>query len=186
MTKSRKLRKSRRRQRRRGGAQLEGAPLNYSLAGDYASNASMSQGQDFFKHHLGQHGGCALTGAPLSAIESSALDASLRGPAHLGGIDKAYADIAGLRDMNGGRRRKSKKGGRRHKRGSRCRKNKSKKGGKRGKRYRRTRRRGGAMGYSPYPGQGMLLSGAEYAQAGLNPEWQNAQEFNSAMMRGSM
>lgn len=187
MAKSRKSRsrKSNRRQKR-GGA-LDGAPLNYALAGSWPSSQSLNQGADYFKYHEGQHGGQA----PLSAIGAEMLPGGLVGPAHLAGLNKAYADIAGLPDMNGGRRRrhrskKAKKGGRRHKKGTRrhC-KNKSKKGGKRRK-NRRTRRRGGAMGYAPFPSQGMLLSGNEYAQAGLNPEWQNAQEFDSAMLRQSM
>lgn len=179
-----KSRKSRSRRRQKRGGALDGSPLNYALAGSWPSTQSLNQGVDYFKYHEGQHGGQA----PLSAIGAEMLPGGLVGPAHLTGLNKAYADIAGLRDMNGGRRRrhrskKAKKGGKRKSR--RHRKNKSKKGGKRRK-NRRTRRRGGAMGYAPFPSQGMLLSGNEYAQAGLNPEWQNAQEFDSAMMRQSM
>jgi hypothetical protein len=179
-----KSRKSRSRRRQKRGGALDGAPLNYALAGSWPSSQSLNQGADYFKYHEGQHGGQA----PLSAIGAEMLPGGLVGPAHLAGLNKAYADIAGLRDMNGGRRRrhrskKAKKGGKR--KSIRHCKNKSKKGGKRRK-HRRTRRRGGAMGYAPFPSQGMLLSGNQYAQAGLNPEWKNAQEFDSAMLRQSM
>jgi hypothetical protein len=181
-----KSRKSNRR-RKRGGA-LDGAPLNYALAGSWPSSQSLNQGADYFKYHEGQHGG----EAPLSAIGAEMLPGSLVGPAHLAGLNKAYADIAGLRDMNGGRRRrhrskKAKKGGKRRKCTRRHRKTQGGKRRKHGKRSRKHRRaRGGAMGYAPFPSQGMLLSSNEYAQAGLNPEWKNAQEFDSAMARGSM
>jgi hypothetical protein len=185
--------------------QLEPAALSYSLAGSNASRASLGQGQQFLNYHQGQHGGYNASGAPLSAITASTLDGALRGPAHLGGLDKAFAAIAGLSDQQGGRRRRSKhakkhskrskKGGKRSKKskgGKHSKKSKggkrSKKGGKRSKKHTRRHKRGGSheLGFAAFPSKGMLLSGAQYSQAGLNPEWKNAVEFDSAMQRSAM
>ena len=85
------------RRKRGGGCALVGADLQYDLAGSSASKQSLGQGGDFLQYHEGQHGG-ALTGAPLSAIVDSSLPAALRGPAHIGGIDKAISDVRGLSD----------------------------------------------------------------------------------------
>ena len=51
----RKQRKSQRRSR--GGAALSGAPLSFSLSGDWSSKMSQGQGGDYLKYHVGQHGG---------------------------------------------------------------------------------------------------------------------------------
>ena len=206
MSKSRKSSKKSRRQRRqrRGGSQhVEGAPLNYSLAGDYASRTSLAQGADYFKYHEGQHGG----EAPLSAItDSASSNAMLAGPARLTGLNQAFADIAGLQDGGKRRRRGSKRRGskrrgskrRGSKRSGSKRRGTKKHGGKRrgskrsakrsAKRRgskRHTRRRGGSLGYSTFPSKGMLLSGSEYDQAGLNPGWNDNVEFDAATIRGS-
>jgi len=204
----RRVRKTQKRNKRhrkhRGGLMhLEPAALSYSLAGSDASRASLGQGQQFLNYHQGQHGGYHANGAPLSAITASALDGALRGPAHLAGLDKAYADIAGLSDQQGGRRRRSKhakkhskrskKGSKRSKKGGKRSKKSnggkhSKKHGKRSKKHTRRHKRGGSheLGFSAFPSKGMLLSGAQYSQAGLNPEWKNAVEFDSAMQRSAM
>jgi len=202
----RRVRKTQKRNKRhrkhRGGLMhLEPAALSYSLAGSDVSRASLGQGTDFLKYHQGQHGGYYANGAPLSAITASSLDGALRGPAHLGGLDKAFAAIAGLSDQQGGRHRhskrakkhgkrskkgskRSKKGGKRSKKGSK----RSKKHGKRSKKHTRRHKRGGSheLEFAPFPSKGMLLSGAQYSQAGLNPEWKNAVEFDSAMQRSAM
>lgn len=185
---SRKLkRKHSRRSRRRGGADaLEGAPLDYSLSGNWASRMSLGQGADYFKYHEGQHGGnyeMAPMGAPLRAITHSTLPEDLRGPAHLRGIDMAFKDIAGLKDQQGGRRRRRKgmksRKGKRH--GGKSRRGKSHRG-----KSRRHRRRGGSLEYAPFGGPTMLLdSPKEYAQAGLNPEWNTDIAFTDAKIRDS-
>ena len=173
--KSHKNRKERRRggsrrQRRHGGAEpFQGAPLSYQL-----QDQALAQGADFLSYHKGQHGGATpLALTSLDAIDNSALAGQLRGPAMLGGIDRAFADIAGLRDQQGGKRSKrSKKGGKRSKRS--------------GKKSRRTRRsHGGAMGFAPFPSQGMLLSPAQTARAGLSEGWADAVEFDAAKMRSA-
>ena len=184
----RRVRKTQKRNKRhrkhRGGLMHLGAPLNYSLYSP--ESQSFRQGQQFLDYHQGQHGG----NAPLSAITNSALEGALRQSAHLNGLDKAYADIAGLSDQQGGRRRyskRTKKHGKKHNK-------RSKKGGKRSKKrskkHGRTRRhkRGGSheLEFAPFPSKAMLLSGAQYSQAGLNPEWNNSVEFDSAMQRSAM
>jgi hypothetical protein len=144
---------------------------------------SLGQGADYFKYHEGQHGG-SLSGAPLSAIGST-LPEAMRGPAHIGGIDKAISDVRGLCDPPncpgtapvkvGGRRRKHRKS---HKRSI-----KNKRRSLNRKRSLR-RRRGGALGYAPFPSAGMLLSSPRsYAQAGLNPEWKTDVAFTDAKIR---
>ena len=179
--KSRRSRRHCRSRRSRGGAALSGAPLAHSLAGDWSSKMSAGQGGDFLKYHAGQHGG-ALAGAPLSAVDSSALPSALRGPAHIGGLDKAFSDVAGLRDQAGGKRRRT----RHHKKHGKKHGKKSSKGGKR-RSTRRTRRsrksNGGAIGYAPFGSATMLLDSAGYSKAGLTPQWSSGVEFDAAKMR---
>ena len=194
MRRVRKTQKQKRHRKHRGGLMhLEPAALSYSLAGSDASRASLGQGSDYLKYHQGQHGG----NAPLSAITNSALEGALRQSAHLNGLDKAYADIAGLSDQQGGRRRRTtrakkhgKKHGKKHNKRSKKGGKRSKKHSKRSKKHGRTRRhkRGGSheLEFAPFPSKGMLLSGAQYSQAGLNPEWKSAVEFDSAMQRSAM
>ena len=170
-------RSTRRSTRRRGGADaLSGAPVNYHLAGSWPSQMSLGQGADYFKYHEGQHGGASLGMGPFpGAVLSSGLPQDLRGPAHIGGIDKAIADVRGLKDQAGGKRRKH------HKKHS---KSKSKSHKKHNKSHRRHRRNGGALGYAPFPSSGMLLSSpTAYAQAGLNPEWKTDVAFTDAKIR---
>ena len=181
-----------RKQRRHGGAAaFVGAPLSYQL-----QDQALAQGADFLSYHKGQHGGATpLALTSLDAIDNSALAGQLRGPAMLGGIDRAFADIAGLRDQQGGkrRRRRSKKGGKRSKRskkgGKRSKRSKrsGKRSGKKSRRTHRTRRsQGGAMGFAPFPSQGMLLSPGQTARAGLSEGWADAVEFDAAQMRSAL
>ena len=191
-----------RRNRNRHGGAL-GAPVGYHLSGSWPSQMSLGQGGDYLKYHEGQHGGVA----PISTIGADALPAALRGPAHIGGIDKAFDDVRGLTDgpvlpqnvKTGGRRNKSKNGGSRRNKnkskngGSRRNKNKSKNGGSRhnkskskngGSRRNKSKRGGAALGYAPFPSSGMLLSSqTQYAQAGLNPQWKTDVAFTDAKIR---
>jgi hypothetical protein len=163
----------RRRHTRRGGSMLAGAPVNYHLSGSWPSRMSLGQGADYFKYHQGQHGGAA----PFPSSIGMTLPAAMRGPAHIGGIDKAFIDVAGLRDppyAGGGMRRKGRKGSKRHH---------SKRRHSRKHRMTHRRRRGGSLGYAPFPSKGMLLSGSEYAQAGLNPGWKTDVAFKAAEVR---
>ena len=74
--------------------------------------------------------------------------------------------------------------------GSKRSKRSKKHGGKRSKKHggTRNRKRGGSheLGFSPFPSTGMLLSEAQYSQAGLSPEYKNAVEFDSVMLRSAM
>ena len=187
----RRDRRTRRNRSRKGGE----APVNYSLSGDWSSRMSLGQGADYFKYHEGQHGGALGMGPYPGAVLSPGLPQDLRGPAHVGGIDKAIADVRGLSDapttMGGNRKNKSKK----NKSSKRSKKNKSKKNksskrskknkSRKNKRDRRNRRkRGGSLGFAPFPTQGMLLDSSKaYAQAGLNPEWKTDVAFTDAKIR---
>ena len=178
----------RRTHRRRGGADaLDGAPLKYHLAGSWPSRMSLGQGADYFKYHQGQHGGmnsdANMGGAPLRAISDSMLPANLRMAAHVGGIDSAIEYSRQFKDQAGGRRTRR----------SRCKKHGKRHGKKQCKSYRKSRRhhkrrthkkRGGNMGYAPFPNKGMLLdSPSAYSQAGLNPQWKTDPAFDAAEVR---
>ena len=175
--KTHRRRTHRRSTRRRGGM----APVNYHLSGSWPSRMSLGQGADYFKYHVGQHGGGALAMGPYpAAVESPGLPEALRGPAHIGGIDKAIRDVAGLKDQAGGKRRKHRKGSKKHHKGSKRHHTR-----KHGRTHRNKRRSGGAaLGYAPFPSSGMLLSSpTAYAQAGLNPEWKTDVAFTDAKIR---
>lgn len=174
MARVRKLRNKRRTRRRRGGSQLNGAPLSYALAGSGPSLQSFGQGNQFAQYHQGQHGGVTM-GTPLDQAHTT-LPQNLHGSARLNGLDAAYQQIAGLQDGAGRRRRmkskKAKKGGRRT---------------KRSKRSKRTRRsRGGNLGFSPFPSKGMY--NVDYSRAGLNPEMvsMGGVEMDAAFARSMM
>jgi hypothetical protein len=142
---------------------------------------SLGQGADYFKYHEGQHGGAALGMGPFpGAVMSPGLPENLRAAAHIGGIDKAIMDVRGLKDQAGGRRKR--KGSKKHRKGT---KKHRKSHRKHGKSHRRShRRRGGSLGYSPFPSTGMLLSSPKaYAEAGLNPEWKTDVAFTDAKIR---
>jgi hypothetical protein len=97
--KAHRRRTHRRSTRRRGGADaLSGAPVGYHLSGNWSSKMSLGQGADYFKYHEGQHGGALGMGNYPEAVLSPGLPAALRGPAHIGGIDKAINDVKGLCD----------------------------------------------------------------------------------------
>jgi hypothetical protein len=169
----------RRTHRRRGGM----APVGYHLSGSWPSRMSLGQGADYFKYHEGQHGGALSYGRFPEAVMDPGLPAALRGPAHIGGIDKAIADVAGLKDQAGGKRRR-KSHRKAHKKSHR----KSRHSKRHSRKHRRShrRRRGGSLGYAPFPSSGMLLnSPKEYAQAGLNPEWKTDVAFTDAKIRES-
>ena len=192
-----------RRTRRRGGADaLMGAPVGYSLSGSWPSRMSLGQGQDYFKYHVGQHGGHkkrhrggSLSYGPYPSAIGQTLPQGLRMAAHINGIDKAIADVRPLRDpgQTGGRRLSKRRGSKRRgskrrgskRRGSKRRGSKRRCMSRRMSRRRMSRRRGGAtLVGSPFPGETMLLdSPREYAQAGLNPQWKTDVAFDLAAER---
>jgi hypothetical protein len=146
---------------------------------------SLGQGADYFKYHVGQHGGESNIGAPMRAITDSMLPANLRMAAHVGGIDSAIEYSRQFKDQAGGRSRRSHR--------SRCKKHGKRHGKKQCKSHRKShhkrrthRKRGGNMGYAPFPNKGMLLdSPSAYAQAGLNPQWKTDPAFDAAEVRST-
>jgi hypothetical protein len=169
-----------RRNKYKGGV----ASVNYHLSGSWPSRMSLGQGADYFKYHEGQHGGALAMGPYPAAVLSPGLPADLRGPAHIGGIDKAIADVRPLKDSNqaGGKRKKNKT--KRNKKNKTKRTKKDKRRTKKDKRNKRGKRKGGSLGYAPFPSSGMLLDSQKaYAQAGLNPEWKTDVAFTDAKIR---
>jgi len=176
-TKSRKHTKRQRSQRRtrrhQGGAHaLMGAPLSDNLAGSWSSKMSAGQGGDFMKIHRGQHGGF-LAGAPVGVIGREGLPSSMQAAAMTASTMKAYADIQGLKDQAGGRRRRSK----RTKRTKRTKRSKRSKHSKK-------QRGGSKLDFAPVSGAGMLLS--DYSKTGLSPQWNGGVEFSAAAARQAM
>jgi len=196
MAKNQRSQRKRRQQRRKTqrkqqrGGELVGAPLSYSLFDTMSGKQSMAQGLNYLNYHRAQHGGMA----PFpQSVEGQVLGDGLRGPALMGTLDKAYADIAGLHDarpipipsladgrmavdgpmplmgvsrQSGGKKRRGQKKGK-----------KSQKKGKKSqkKSQRRRRQQGGSMpslGYDLVGAPGLLLDSAkQYSNAGLNPDY---------------
>ena len=172
-----KSRRRRAKQQQQRGGELVGADIRYSLFDTMAGKQSMAQGLNYLNYHRAQHGGMA----PFpQSVEGQVLGDGLRGPALLNSLDKAYADIAGLKDpqptpipsladgrvavngpiplmgvsrQTGGRKRRGHKKGR--------------------KSQRRRRQQGGsALGYQLVNAPGLLLDSAkQYSNAGLNPDY---------------
>ena len=175
--KSRRRRAKQQQQQQQRGGELVGADIRYSLFDTMAGKQSMAQGLNYLQYHRAQHGGMA----PFpQSVEGQVLGDGLRGPALLNSLDKAYADIAGLKDpqptpipsladgrvavngpiplmgvsrQTGGRKRRGHKKGR--------------------KSQRRRRQQGGsALGYQLVNAPGLLLDSAkQYSNAGLNPDY---------------
>ena len=173
----RRAKQQQQQQQQQRGGELVGADIRYSLFDTMAGKQSMAQGLNYLNYHRAQHGGMA----PFpQSVEGQVLGDGLRGPALLNSLDKAYADIAGLKDpqptpipsladgrvavngpiplmgvsrQTGGRKRRGHKKGR--------------------KSQRRRRQQGGsALGYQLVNAPGLLLDSAkQYSNAGLNPDY---------------
>lgn len=151
-----------------GGLELTPMELkDMSMMGP--SKQSIEQGVDFFGYHSKQHGGAAPVGT------TGVLDDGLRGYARLAPLDRAYSEIAGLRDQAGGRRRrasrKQRKASRKQRKASRKTSRKQRKG---------TRKmRGGSreLGSMPVDAPGTLLPPAlaRSALSTMNQEWKLAE-----------
>ena len=146
----------------------------------------MAQGLNYLNYHRAQHGGMA----PFpSSVEGQVLGDGLRGPALMGTLDQAYADIAGLHDarptpipsLADGRiavdgpiplMGVSKQTGGKKRRGQKKGKKSQKKGKKSQRRSQRRRRQQGGLGYQLVGAPGLLLDSAkQYSNAGLNPDY---------------
>lgn len=126
---------------------------------------SVAQGGQFTELTRNMHGGM---GPFPGAVTDNVLPQNLQASARLVGLNNSFDYIKGMKDVAGGRRRSRRKS-RKNRRSSRKNRRSS----------RRSARRGGALGYAPSDAPGMLLDAAATARAGLNPEWQLAENPNS-------
>lgn len=151
----RSTRKSTRRQR--GGV----APLNYSMG--EMTQQSLAQGNQFAEIHKAQHGGAAgFEGGPYpgSVGGDGMLPSGLVASSRVGPLNSAIAEIQGMKDQGGGRRRRGHGRGRHSRRHGR-------------------RHRGGSYKMdtaAPYGSPSMLLPSSLEAKAltGMNAEWRLA------------
>lgn len=104
-------RKSNRSRRQNGGAELNGAPVNYANPGPMG--LSLAQGQQFAAAHSKQHGGVMAYGPYPGAVqEPSMLPANLVASAHLLPLNQAFDYIRQFgpdADLKGGANRNFKK-----------------------------------------------------------------------------
>ena len=182
---SRKSRRFNRSRRHRGGFV---APVgDRSMVG--AGIASLAQGAQFAGMHRAQHGGhlgnlaldagaypgevqrpsllqtggAVFSGAPMAAVTDSVLSGptALIDSTRTGPLNAAFAQISGMRDQTGGRRKKNKKG-------------KKSKG-------RSRRQRGGFAGWgsaTPAPSSASYMTGVDPKAGQLNHEWDAARNPN--------
>ena len=193
MAKSRRTMKHRKGSRKHHKAHRKGsrrmlyggeAPVNY--INEEPMRLSLAQGQQFAGFHKNQHGG-AYGPYPGAVDQATVLPADLTAAARLLPLNAAFAQIRGMSDQAGGKRRRGKKASRKtrkHRKGSRKHRKGSRKqrggvlvrwgGGS------RRRLRGGSYAEMRFPmpvgeeGK-MLIPAGLQAQAGLNPEWKLAE-----------
>jgi len=181
--------KRRHSRKQKGGDKLQGAPLSYSLAGDWSSQMSLDQGSDFFKYHANQHGG----EAPYpQALQGDAIPSSMVGPSMSTGYYRAFQDVAGLKDaspmapnpplagvsaapanttVQGGGLRRGKYLTRKQKQQQKKQQQQLKQQQK--QQQQQLKQQGGAvLGYDSVSAPGLLLpTQSMYNQAGLNPQY---------------
>jgi hypothetical protein len=98
------------------------------------------------------------------------------------GTMKAYADIAGLKDQHGGRRKHKNKKSKKQRSNHSKRSKRSK--SQRQRRTRNKQRGGSKLEFAPVSAAGMLLS--DYSKTGLSPQWSSGVEFSAAAARQAM
>ena len=191
----RSMKQTQRHRRMRGGADEVSAPTttgNFSLPQGlaYFKNAPMNLGSNMVggdSPFFGvkpvvqlQQGGMATYPGSMGA---RFLDAGLESQAGTAALDRAFAEVAGLRDPNqaGGRKRKAKKAQRKSKKAMKSQRKskkamksqrKAKKSQRKSKKSRRGQR-GGEMDLSE--STKMLLDSGLLAKAGLHPSWADAE-----------
>ena len=185
MANSRNNRSRKNRRNLRGGQ----APLNWNSAS--VMPVALAQGNQFAEFHQGQHGG--MSPYP-GGVVNSMLPADLADSARVSSTMEAYKEISGMQD---GGRRKNRKVSRKN------RKNRRNGASRKSRKNRRKNRRNGASrknrktcrtqnggDFVRWGGGGlnlvdsalsyddvskMLISPEAQAQAGLHPEWKDAQ-----------
>lgn len=138
---------------------------------------SLAQGNQFADYHKNQHGGAGLDAGPFpgAVVAPSVLPENLHASARVAPLDAAIKEIQGLRDQDGGARKKRK--------GSRKSRKNTRKGRKGRKGQRKSRRMYYGGSYNLANAQsvnasGMLLSPALESKAlsGMNAEWKLAED----------
>ena len=165
--KNRRANRTNRRNRMYGGMNLAPQDINDTSMMS-PQKLSIAQGGQFAELTRNMHGGM---GTFPGAVTDNVLPQNLQASARLVGLNNSFDYIKGMKDVAGGRRRRRSV--------RRTRRKGSRKGRKNRRSSRRSARRGGALGYAPSDAPGMLLDSAATARAGLNPEWQLAENPNS-------
>ena len=166
---------TRRMRRMRGGfIQMNPADVN-DTSMDASSKLNLMQGQGYAEVHKDQHGGAAPAPAPVAPVapvapapaqkggeapvgDTGVLDPALSASARVAPLDASFAEIQGMKDQGGGRRRR-RKSSRKSKKVKKVKKVKS--------------RRGQRGGWAPIEEPTMMLPTdmTEKAVQGMNPEW---------------
>ncbi len=166
--------------RMRGGfIQMNPADVN-DTSMDGPNKLNLMQGQGYAEVHKGQHGGQSMLANGLQQLmkapaqsggqapvgDTGVLDPALASYARIGPLNASFAEIQGMKDQGGGRRR--------------VRKNTKSRGRKsRGRKSRGRKSRGRKMrgGFAPVDEPTMMLpTDMEHnAVQGMNPEWKLAE-----------
>jgi hypothetical protein len=197
--------------RRRGGALSLNSALPYSDFEAGLGGGDLKQGQEFLEANKAMHGGAALGGADYADAYSGSplIPADMAGAARTAALDASFKEIAGMKDMEGGRRRrasrkarstrrkgrkarkasrKGRKASRKARKASRKARKASRKGRKASRKSRRSASRkmrgGAAVTYSPaeFGAKEMLLD--SYEGAGLSSEWKTAENPDAYAPKG--
>jgi hypothetical protein len=150
----------------------------YGQFGKELNSIQLAQGQQFHEINKAYHGGAVYHGGPYpGGVTNSTLPPELQASAHLNPLNRAFAEINGLKDQAGGKRKKGKKSAKKtHK------SKKSTRKSKKAKKSRKTQRKyhGGALGFMPMTSfDKMLLPAGLEGKAGLNPDWKLAEDPNA-------
>jgi hypothetical protein len=186
--------------RRHGGALSMNSALPYGDFEKGLGGGDLKQGQEFMKGTEAMHGGAALGGADFKDAFSGSplLPADMAGAARTAALDASFKEIVGMKDMEGGRRRRRssrkarstrrkasrkaarsarRRASRKSRRASRKSRRASRKASRKSRRTMNMRkmRGGAAITYSPadFGAKEMLLD--SYEGAGLNAEWKTAE-----------
>ena len=174
--------------RRRRNNMMGGAELINSMPATVNDNSmngakemSLAQGQQYADFHKNQHGGGLLGGPyPGSVTDESLISPDMAASARVAPLNAALNEIRGMKDQEGGRRRRrsSRKSSKKNRKSSK----KNRKGSRKNRRNSMRRRRNNMMGGmvlnpASVSAPGLLLSPGQEAKAlmGMNAEWKLAE-----------